>query len=75
MTVTKQALMKALAQVDDLDVIYIDNGIDCMECRGITVMRPANGSPKARMDLYESVSGLEDGQMVPDGSIVLRLAN
>ena len=75
MTVTKRILMEALARVDDDDVIFVDNGVDCMECRAVTVMLPANGSPAARMALCESVSGMEDGVMPPDYSIILRLTN
>lgn len=71
MTVTKRDILKALAQVDDDAVIFIDDGIDSIECRGVTVMNP-NTMPE---DDFDDISTQPDGAYVPDGSVVLRLAN
>lgn len=79
MTITKRILKEIIAKSDtagdDEDsVVYVDNGVDCLELRGFTLMHPANGSPNARRTLYESVSGVEDGEMPDDGSIILYLS-
>ncbi len=69
MTVTKRNLMAAIAKADDDAVIYIDNGIDSMECRAVTFVE-SHALPE-----NEDVSKDEVGSFLPDGSIVLRLAN
>jgi len=68
MTVTKRNLMAALAGVDDNTTILIDNGIDSMECRHVTVVRSSSAD-------NPEVSHREDGTPVEAGAIVLRLAN
>jgi hypothetical protein len=68
MTVTKREIMKALAHADDDAVIYIDNGIDCIECRAVEWVE------NAQLPQYDHVSTKENVECVEDGSIVLRLS-
>jgi hypothetical protein len=68
MTVTKRDLMRALKKADDDAVIYIDNGIDSIECRAVTFIE-VHALPE-----NEHVSTDEVGSFLPDGSVVLRLS-
>lgn len=69
MTITKRHLLDALDSAPDDAVIFIDDGIDSIECRSVTVADPEN-----RPDI-EELSTQPDGSFVPDYSVVLRLAN
>ena len=67
MTVTKRHLKALIDQMSDMDVVYVDNGIDSVECIGITVIREESD--------YQGISTQTDGSPVPVGSLVLRAAN
>lgn len=68
MTVTKREILKALEKADLDAVVYVDNGIDCTECRAVAFVA-SHALPE-----NEHVSTKPDASYVEDGSIVLRLA-
>lgn len=67
MTVTKRQLLKALEGADDDAVIFVDNGVDCLECRSVERVTCA-----ALLE-FEHISTQADASFVPDGSVVLRI--
>ncbi len=62
MTMTKRQMMPLLAQMEDDGVIYVDNGVDSVECKGAVVV----GSPADA-----SISTNEEDEPLPGGSLVL----
>lgn len=65
MTVTKRAFLEATKNADIDAVIYIDTGVDSIECRSVEVV----DAPSVRDD----ISTDEHSSIIPDGSIVMRL--
>ena len=63
MTVTKRILLKALEGVDMDDPIFMDNGTDSVEFRGVVVLDSHV--------LHEDVSTQADGSFLPDNVVVL----
>lgn len=67
MTVTKRILLQAIENAGMDDVIYVDNGVDCVECRSVEVI---TDDPEKHTHVSTDALGMRP---LP-GSIVLREA-
>jgi hypothetical protein len=61
-------LLASLKPEDLLDTVYVDNGVDSIDCRAVEIVKN-HDTPE-----QEHISTQSNCELLPEGSLVLRLA-